>query len=328
MTAAAPQPLEASSFFDTIRRGCADVSSMARHVKIRHDLLPVYADNLPERPPANVLDTGHHFTGTEEATAAYILALDAINFGSGYEPHLVDEGWKLIDHSIYYTISTKLKKLFESKEPLTARDMEAFTPADAVAVLGLGKGRYTDEFALLCAQSLSETGRMMSADFGGSFSVMVNRTGGRVENLIRTLIKMHHFNDVHRYRGRMIAFYKRGQITAADLHLAYGRRGRELFADIGHLTMFPDNGVAHVFHTDGILEYTPVLAERIARGDEIPSGSEEEVEIRACALHTVELIAGRKGMRAMDVDHILWHRSVEDARYRKVPSHRTLSRFY
>ena len=139
---------------------------------------------------------------------------------------------------------------------------------------------------------------------------------------------MHHFNDAHRYRGRMVAFYKRAQITAADLHLAFGKKGRELFVDIDQLTMFPDNGVAHVFHTDGILEYTPALAARIAAGDEIPSGSEEEVEIRACALHAVELIAAHKGMKAMDIDHILWHRSVEDKRYRELFSHRTLSRFY
>jgi len=320
------QAAQAGGLFDTIRRGCAEVASMARHVTIRYDLLPDYAEGLKLLPPAKVLDTGHHFTGKEdEQTAAYIMALDAINFGSGYVPQLVAEGWTLIDRSIYFTLATKLKNQFEKDGAWTADDMAHMLAVDISRVLGLGKGRYSDEFAVLCAQSISETGRMINADFDGSFMALMKRAGGGVENFVRTLIRMHHFNDVHRYRGHMIAFYKRAQITAADMHLAFGRK---LFSDIEHLTMFADNGVPHVFHIDGILEYTPALAERIARGDDIPSGSEEEIEMRACALHVVELLATQRGLSAMDVDHILWHRSVDDSRYHESPPHRTMSRFY
>lgn len=325
MTNTALQAAEAADIFDTIRSSCASVAESARHVAIRYDRLAAYADGLPAAPPANVLDGTHHYTGTPENMASYILTLDAINFGSGYEPLLVAEGWRLIDHSIYYTISTALKRRYEERGVMSAAILSAITPADAAALLGLGQGPNSDEFALLCAQSMAELGRTVAAEYGGSFMGLVGAARGRVERLVRILTKMHHFNDVHDYHGRQIAFYKRAQITAADLHLAFDRK---LFSDIGRLTMFPDNGVAHVFHLDGLLEYTPALAERIARGDEIPSGSEEEIEIRACALHAVELIAARKGMKAMDVDHILWHRSVEDPRYRATPPHRTRSRFY
>ena len=52
-------------------------------------------------------------------------------------------------------------------------------------------------------------------------------------------------------------------------------------------------------------------------------GSPEEVEIRACSVHAVELIvSARPGTCAAEVDLLLWLRG-QEPRYKAVPRHRS-----
>ncbi len=106
--------------FDSLRAGFAAVAAQARDVRIDYARLAAYAGELPDKPPANVLDVTHHYVGPPEAMAAYILALDSLNFGSGYKPLLKGEGWRMVQGSLYFTISTRLKEYFEQDGPLTA----------------------------------------------------------------------------------------------------------------------------------------------------------------------------------------------------------------
>lgn len=323
------QAASEANIFAEIRAGFEAVSEQARHVRIRYDLLDDYANSLPLRPKTDVLDTNHHFTGDAESTAAYILFLDSINFGSGYEPDLVGEGWEKVDNSLYYTIATRSKLYFENAGIPGASMLQKITPEKCADILELSQnGPQSMAFAELCATSLQELGTMIGTEYEGSFLSFVRTARGRASNLVRQMISMHGFNDVHAYHGHQIPFYKRAQITAADMHIAFERLGEKLFSDMDQITMFPDNGVPHVLHTDGILDYTPELAARIDAGEEIPSGSEEEIELRGCAGHVVELLAQRKGLNAVAIDHILWHMSAEDMRYTESHPHRTRSRFY
>jgi len=321
-------PPEQGALFKSLREGFARVAAQARHVRIRYDRIEDYARSLPDQSPFATLEGQHHFIGDREQTAAYVLALDAINFGSGYKPYMAAEGWPLIEGSTYYTIATGLKERFETGG-VTARTLAAMTAGDVAAFLHLPPaGPYSREFSELCAESLQALGRLVESKYDGSFLKLVESTHHASENLVRILMDLPSFQDVHDYHGQPVAFLKRAQIAAADLQLAFRAHGQEFFSDIAGLTIFADNKVPHVLHTDGILEYTEDLAGRIAAGQDIASGSEEEVEIRACAAHAAELIAAAKNMRVMDVDHALWHRGSEGAAYRKKPSHRTLSWFY
>jgi hypothetical protein len=70
----------------------------------------------------------------------------------------------------------------------------------------------------------------------------------------------------------------------------------------------------------------------IDAGEALPAGSVEEVEIRAAALHTVELLVAELKAReptinAMRVDFLLWHSS-HAPRYQTYPPHRTRTIFY
>lgn len=315
------------SIFDEIRAGFAFVAARARHVKIREDRLATYARSLPVRHPATVFDTEHHFIGTPEGTAAYVLTLDAVNFGSGYEPHLVREGWALVDQGIYFTLATRLKKRFE-QGGISADYLSRIEQNEITQLFELPQGPCGQELSGLFTQGIRDLGTLIAKEYEGSFLSFVEAAQGRAGNIVRQLQGLPQFQDAHEYQGRMVGFYKRAQITAADLHLAFAKIGKTLFDDMKSLTMFPDNGVPQVLFMDGILEYTPALMVRIEKGEELSSGSAEEIEIRACAGHTVELLAALMSMKAVDVDHILWHRHAEDPVYVSKPSHRTRSTFY
>jgi putative queuosine salvage protein len=151
--------------------------------------------------------------------------------------------------------------------------------------------------------------------------------------LVRLLSAMPFFDDVAEFRGSRVPFYKRAQLTAADLARAFDDQGWGRFDDLGELTIFADNLVPHVMRIDGVLRYDPDLAARIDREELIAVGSAEEIEIRAGALHAVELMvaelrsAGRPAT-AMSIDFLLWNRGHQPQYKLAKPRHRTRTVFY
>lgn len=90
------------------------------------------------------------------------------------------------------------------------------------------------------------------------------------------------------YKGHQIFLYKRAQIFAADLWGAFkGQRYGE-FSDISSVTIFADYIVPAVLKQLGVLRFSSALAIMIDASNEICSGSEEEVELRACTIYAVE----------------------------------------
>ena len=81
-------------------------------------------------------------------------------------------------------------------------------------------------------------------------------------------------------------FFKRAQIAAADLALA----GLAPADDLDRLTLFADNLVPHVLRHRRRAELRRRARGPHRRGQLLEHDSPEEVEIRACALHAVELL--------------------------------------
>lgn len=84
--------------------------------------------------------------------------------------------------------------------------------------------------------------------------------------------------------------YKRAQIFAADLWGAFKGQGYGDFEDISSITIFADYIVPAVLQQLGVLRYRSSLDNIIKKNTEIVSGSEEEVELRACSVYAVEKI--------------------------------------
>jgi Potential Queuosine, Q, salvage protein family len=296
-----------------LRSACAEIAMRAQHVRVEPQRTAAYIGTLPVDPPEAEPDPEAHLTeGTREELTAFWLTLDAINFGSGWFPTLR----KRDGRSGYYTVATGVKDRFASDGPWTADELAHVDASEVAKTLG----QDTDhELMALFARSLNDLGRRVAGDHGGRFAAVVDDAESSAVALVDRLARWDSFADVSRYDGLRVPFLKRAQITAADL----ARAGTAAFHDLDRLTMFADNLVPHVLRLDGLLTYDDRLLDRIDRGELLDHGSREEIEIRACALHTVELLAEqRAGALAADIDALIWHRG-QEARYKAVPRHRS-----
>lgn len=300
---------------DEVRANAAAVAASARYVRVQSDALEVYAAGLPLDMLKNPqLDAATHYLGPPESTLAFVLTLDAINFGSGYFPRLT----KRPGSSGYFTVAASLKDCYEQHGPFSADQLQELTAAECARVFGQTEN---DDPAIaelmgLFSRALNDLGQYVDDRFGGSFRALVEAAKGSAERLVGMLAQIPFYDDV--------GFYKRAQLTAADLTIA----GVAEFQDVDRLTIFADNLVPHVLRVDGILRYDPGLVERIEREELIRAGSPEEVEIRACAVHAVELIRQKAGkVTSMQLDYLLWNRGQLPA-YKARPRHRTRTVFY
>jgi hypothetical protein len=306
-----------TSLLDSVRANAAAMASAGRFVRIQEERIPGYALSLPlEMARAPELDAATHFVDPARPgeTLAYVVTLDAINFGSGYFPQLK----KRLGMSGYFSVASSLK----DRWPLSVAELRRLTEEDCAGIFGqaLLDNTAIRELMGLFAKALNDLGEYLQKRFGGSFGEMVAAARGSAENLVGILAEMSFYQDV--------GFYKRAQLTAADLSIA----GVASFDDLGRLTIFADNLVPHVLRMDGVLEYHAELLERIEREELIRAGSEEEREIRACAVHAVELIAAalrerRENVSAMQLDYVLWNRGQGPA-YKARPRHRTRTVYY
>jgi hypothetical protein len=296
-----------------LRSACAEIADRARYVRIDSERASAYVGTLPVGTPAPEPDPeAHLLDGTREELAAFWMTLDAINFGSGWFPTLR----KRDGRSGYFTVATGIKSRFAGQGPWTATALSQIDAAEIADVLGQDPDH---ELMALFARSLNDLGERVATEYGGRFAGVTDSAESSAVALVDRLARWDAFADTSRYDELTVPFLKRAQISAANLAHA----GVAAFHDLDRLTMFADNLVPHVLRIDGILTYDPDLLIRIEQGVLIEHDSREEIEIRACALHAVELIAAeRTGALAADIDAVLWNRGQEQ-RYKNELRHRS-----
>jgi hypothetical protein len=296
-----------------LRDACAQVADRARFVRVEPERIAAYIGTLPVGLAPGEPDPDAHVTeGTREELAAFWLTLDAINFGSGWFPTL----HKRDGRSGYYTVAAGVRDRFENHGPWRPDELAEINPAAIAAALGQDPNH---DLMALFARSLNDLGRRVAADHGGRFAAMAGGAESSAVALVERLAGWDSFADTSTYDDLEVPFLKRAQIAAADLAHA----GVAAFDDLDRLTLFADNLVPHVLRMDGLLTYDPALLDRIERGGLIEHDSREEIEIRACAVHAVGLIAAKlPGATEADIDFVLWHRGGEP-RYKASPRHRS-----
>ena len=274
---------------------------------VRIDLDAV-AQVEPVQPPA--LDPERHYLeGSPADVTDYMLALDTINFGSGWFPTLRKRISGGNPVSGYFTVSWALADHVRAHGPPTSAWLANVSTGEIAQILGQPPQQ---ELMSLYAQALRALGRFLA---GRRALDLVAESGGSAERLVELLARgMAMFDD----RG----FYKRAQIVPNDLALA----GVAQFGDLDRLTIFADNLVPHVLRCDGVLVYDDSLASRIDNGERLTIGGDER-EIRACALHACELISKHTGVPARAIDTWLWTRG-QDVEYKARPRHRCRTVFY
>jgi hypothetical protein len=319
---------------ELVRRSCRRVVETSTLVVIDDERLQAYAAGITdELVLAPAVDGAAPELAADaplpdrERVAAHVLTLDAVNFGSGYHD-VVDKEPGL---SGSRTMALRWKRYLASGVPSPV-DLQGLGADGCARIFGQSLD-HPDQGELmgLFADALADLGSLVAGRYGGSYLALVEAAGGSAEALATSLLAMPLYLD--RYEGgRPVHFYKRAQISAADLARAFGHQPPARFADLDRLTAFADNLVPHVLRVDGILRYQPELADRIDDRLLLPPGSPAEIEIRAAGVDAVERLvavladAGHR-TRAMDLDLALWARG-QGARYKAVPRHRTRCTFY
>ena len=292
--------MSARGLCDGVRRHCAAIASRARWVRIDATA------GVPVGGVAGLDPEMHLLDAPAESVARYVLVLDAINFGSGWFPTLrAGEESPTDDMARRLTGHAR-----ERGAPWSAHELRTIDAAGVADVLDQDPAH---ELMDLYARALNQLGAWLG---GRGALEAVADAGGSADGLAGMLAGgMSFFDD----RG----FYKRAQIAANDLALA----GVATFSDLDGLTIFADNLVPHVLRTHGVLVYEPALEALVDSGREVPAGGAMETEIRACAVHACEQLAGRIGVPPRTLDNWLWNRG-RQAQYRDRPAHLTRTVYY
>jgi hypothetical protein len=321
------------NILEQVRSSCRRVASQANFVSVTDDreLLHTYARSLLSKPRSEVGASTSPWTVDRtlpvEQRAAIPLCLAAIAFGSGWHPILR----KRPGLSGATTMAAHFREWAGTE--LSARRLQLISPTAAHEIFGQpfddpAAAELMSHFAV----ALNDLGTLVMNEFDGSFVALVESAEGSAAALVETLDTLPYFRDRTAYRGTVVCFYKRAQLAAADLARAFDGAAPARFNDLDRLTAFADNLVPHVLALDGILQVDDELRARIDRGELLESGSEEEIELRACAVHAVELLAealtdlGQPTTPA-HLDNLLWARGSEP-RYKARPRHRTRCVFY
>lgn len=298
---------------DHIRAACAAIAADARSVRVDRARLEAFADHAPAGPVEDPgLDpTRHYLEGAPEDVALYTLALDTINFGSGWFPTLTKRVDPASGRTVsgYFTVAWNLADHFRVAGPWDAAALRAMRTEELAAVLGQ---RADHELMSLYAQALRELGRFLGTR--ATLDVIADARGSAETLAIMLASSLAFYDD----RG----FYKRAQIVGNDLALA----GVAGFRDLDALTIFADNLVPHVLRHEGILIYDDALAAWIDAERLLPAGREER-EIRACAVHACDLLSARLDVPARVLDMWLWNRG-QTPEIKARPRHRTRTVYY
>jgi hypothetical protein len=308
-----------------VRAACAWVAERATLVRIETGAIEGYARDLEsgahgprDREADDAAAATEIGPADRESRAAFAVCLNAINFGSGWWPTIR----KRPGHSGFFTIAAGVAERFRGEGAWTAAELAAIDAAAVAETLAQDPAHPLME---QYAASLRDVGGRVGAEHSASFAQLADAAAGSAAALADLLAAWPAFADASEYEGRRVPFFKRAQLTAADL----ARAGVVSLADLNSLTAFADNLVPHVLRVDGLLRLDPGLRGSLEAEELLEHGSAAEVELRACAVHAVELLAAATGGRLSPprLDQLLWNRGRGD-RYKALPRPRCRTTAY
>lgn len=256
-------------------------------------------------------------TGDPEAAAAFAICMNAINFGSGWWPTV----HKRPGMSGYSTMAAGVTERFAAEGPWTPEELVGIDAPAIAAVLGQDPDH---PLMVEFAAALRDVGAHVIGELDGRYLAVVEAAGA-IPQLAEVFAGWDSFADVSRYEGRPVPFFKRAQLAAADLQ----RAGLARLPGADRLTAFADNLVPHVLRVDGVLRLDPGLTASIEAGELLAHGSAAEVELRAAAVHAVELLAAALdgALSPATIDSALWNRG-RDRRFKSVRRPRSRNTAY
>src|ERR1051325_7373291 len=170
------------SIFDEIRDGCRHVAENAAKVRIDAARLAGYARDFPVADiGVATLDPATHYLGHGKDTLAFVLMVDAVNFGSGYFPHMR----KRPGHSGYFTVAAGLNDWFQAEGVPSAARLAKLGQSDCARIFGQDLGSpLAAELMGLFARALNDLGALLLARFDGDCARLVESAEHKAEKLV------------------------------------------------------------------------------------------------------------------------------------------------
>lgn len=305
---------------DDVRASSAWVAARSSHVVVDSSGIEKAVEEIQDSIPKVKWDfEGIHYFDNGPLTVQYLFVLDALNFCF----------WPDKDLS-YDHLALGLKEALQNdKSVFDADRLQKITGPQLRELLKWPRPLPLENERV---RLLHEVGLELERSFEGKASKLVESCGKSAANLV-ALVTRHFpgFRDHSVYKGHQVFLYKRAQIFAADLWGAFEGQGYGEFNDISSITIFADYIVPAVLRQLGVLRYSSDLASIIEANREIGSGSEEEVELRACSIYAVEkmreLLSKKSGNQVLSVELDLWLWSF-GIQCQSLQHHRTLSIYY
>ncbi|KAB5547889.1 hypothetical protein DKX38_011295 [Salix brachista] len=278
---------------DQVKATTAFVANSSSHVVVDSAGIEKAVENIQGKIPKIEWDfEGIHYFDNGPLTVQYLFVLDTLNFCFWPDKKLS-----------YDDLASGLKEALENdKSVFDADHLQKFTGLQLRNLLKWPRPLPLEDERI---RLLHEVGFELERSFGGKASNLVQSCGRSAAKLVATIAS--HFPDTLQgylnndstmdvlgfrdhsvYKGHQIFLYKRAQIFAADLYGAFKGQGYGEFNDISSITIFADYIVPAMLWKLGVLKYSSALASIIESNKEIASGSEEEVELRACSIYAVE----------------------------------------
>jgi len=305
-----------------VRQSCCDTAQRAKYVRIDNEALSQYAAKLdavcvpipsPERSRFSSL----------RLQVNWICVLAQLNFGSGYRQELAAH----CGTGAFQTMHRGTTKLLENG---WAYDAAALAAADAALIkshFGMD-GVKLQPLVDRMVRSLRTTGTVLQTlGFADWFHFLEHELAhdATCNHLVSVLVaNFPTFQDAASHGTQPVYFYKKAQVVAADLFRSLGSNPATPqfhFPDLATLTIMADNVIPAVLGKEGVIVLSPELQRKIDLGQPLPSGSPEEVELRACAVAVGERLTQLANHRfcAADLDHALWLKG-------KAPGFRSVAR--
>jgi len=203
------------------------------------------------------------------------------------------------------------------------------------------------------ARLLREIGVGLTRHWNGKVTNLIKAAQNDAGNLVDLVVQTFPgFRDatIDPRDGRQVFFYKRAQIFVGDVWGRFNGESLGAFGDsVQQLTMFADYRVPVVLRQLGILKYCDAFASAVDAGATVPSGSADEIDLRACTVQAVERMkhalearlakeielrpalgsgeAANPAVTSVALDWFLWTQG-EKRRDDSPPHHRTMTVFY
>ncbi|CAK1544377.1 unnamed protein product [Leptosia nina] len=253
-----------------------------------------------------------------------------------------DKKWTVDGHTGYCALEAALHKAVKNGYNITSPKYYSQMPRDKIIEVFKGD---TEEQIPLIEERISvlhEVGTILVDKFQGTFETCVKEANKSAINLLKIVIENFPcFRDEAVYKGENVSFYKRAQILVADLWNLFQGKGWGEFYDIDKITMFADYRVPQVLVYFGVLNYSDNLMKKLKNNVLIENGTEEEIEIRGCSIHSVELLKIKLQDKIKEeqidvdvinsalIDYYLWcYRRKHAHEIAKLPFHKTLCIYY